>query len=200
MKKLAFILLAVIATTSQAASFAWGTGSDKVSFNGTALTTSASTATGYLVLLSTGNVSGLYSIDYTSPGSITGADYVSDKVTTSTGLANAKGRISGTYSDTAIQNGQVYGMYITFTDSEGTNWYNFSSDTYTVSGVTLGNEALNAATFAFDFTTKKTITADGEAVTAGGGWHSINVPAVPEPSVALMGLLGLGMLLKRRRA
>ena len=200
MKKLAVLLVALVASASQAASFNWGTGSVKVSFDGTALTTSAAEATGYLVLLTSGSVSGLYSVDYTTPGTITGAAYKKDKKTTSTGLATGKGRIAGEYASNEIANGQVYGMYITFTDSEGTNWYNFSSDTYTVSGVTLGNEALNAATFAFDFTTKKTITADGEAVTAGGGWHSINVPAVPEPSVALMGLLGLGMLIKRRRA
>ena len=200
MKKLAVLIVALAAFASQAASFNWGTGTVKVSFDGTALTTAASAATGYLVLLTTGSVSDLYTVDYTTPGSITGASYVSDKETTSSGLANAKGRIAGSYSSSSIANGQVYGMYITFTDSAGKQWFNFSSDTYTISGVTLGNEALTAAAFGFDFASKTEITSSAQSISAGGGWHSINIPPVPEPSTAMLALAGLALLIKRRKA
>ncbi len=197
MKKIAVLLAALTAFASQAASFNWGTGSVKVSFDGTALTTAASTATGYLVLLTSGSASDLYTVDYTAPGSITGASSVSDKETTSTGLANAKGRIAGSYSSSGIANDQVYGMYITFTDTAGKQWFNFSSDTYTVSGVTLGNEALTAASFGFNFDSKTTITSSSQSPSAGGGWYSIQVP---EPSTAALALAGLALLIKRRRA
>ena len=43
------------------------------------------------------------------------------------------------------------------------------------------------------------VKGSGAAVYATGGARN-TITSVPEPSVALMGLLGLGMLLKRRRA
>ena len=190
MKKTILLAALFAAITAQAASFTWGTGTVSVTFDGTKL---AGNATAYLVYLGTStDTSALFS---TTDEAIVGADYVTSQAT-STAVRTA-GRVSNSYSSTDIVNGAVYGAYIKYNDGEK-DWFNFSSVTYTVSGVSLGTEALTADTFTFDFDTKTEVkVASGEKPSAGGGWFAA---AVPEPSVAIMGLLGIGMLIRRRKA
>ena len=205
MKKWLICAIATLAVSSQAASFNWGTGTVKVAFDGANITDG--TATGYLVYLGTSpDLSSLFSVDYTAPGTITGATKAagnSEKASTSTGLANAKGRITATgygggSSDLELAGGMKFAMNIAYT-SGGTQWFNFSDTVYTVdpSIDTDPSASLSDATFAFNFGTKTQITSSSQSPSAGGGWYSIQVP---EPSTAALALACLALLLKRRKA
>ena len=191
MKKfITMMVVALVAVSASAASFDWGTGSTKVSFGGTAVTT-ANGAMGYLVLL-TGTTLEASVIE----DAISAPSYVSSKANTSTGVAAIKGRITGTYESSDIANGQNYGMYITYTDADGATWYNFSSTVYTASGVADATSSLDPAYFAFDFTTQNEVS-NGDAITAGKGWYK--AVAVPEPASAMLALAGVAMLIRRRK-
>ena len=192
--KQALIALAVasMAVTSFGASFVWGTGTVKSSFDGTTFSTAGDVGTMYLVLLSTGSASDLFTVN---GDEITTADSVQSATPTTTGLASKKGIVTATYKADSIANDQVYGAFFTYTDSTGKLWYNFSSSTYTVSGLNLGTETLENAVFAFNFDSKSEVKASG--VSAGGGWQSVTIP---EPSTAALALAGLALLLKRRKA
>ena len=198
MKTILSTMIAALAISSQAASFSWSAG-DIVKFDGTTL---AGNATGYLVYLGTStDLTSLYTVDYTEPGTITPATSVMDK-TTATG--RAAGKLSMVKYDDAehgftdgeqVKTGATFGLYLLYTDDAGKKWYNFSSTVATMATDATG--AYESQTFAFNFDTKTEITSSTQSVSAGGGWYSISVP---EPSVALMGLLGIGMLIRRRKA
>ena len=186
------VALATMACASYGASFNWGTGSVKVTFNGEVLTD----ATGYLVYLGTGDAT--YDIvEY----AVNNAQ-VDEKNTTSTGLAAAKGRITGTFGSPMsdpmpnttdkLADGSIFGMYITWTDADGTEWINVASSTYTVTGLADDNSVLSDAVFDFNFDQ----SSDG-TLTSGGGWAS--APIIPEPATATLALAGVAMLFRRRK-
>ena len=190
MKKfITIMVVALVAISASAATFKWGTGSEKVSFGGTAITTTNG-AIGYLVLLSGTSLEASVIED-----AISAPSYVASKANTSTGLASAKGKITDTYFSEDVANGQNYGMFITYNDGTDT-WYNFSSTIYTVEGVVDGTSGLADATFAFDFTTQNEVS-NGDAITAGKGWYK--AVAVPEPASAMLALAGVAMLIRRRK-
>ena len=154
MKKTLAIAVAFAVVSASAASFEWGTGTVKVAFDGTAFTTASPSATGYLVYLGTStDATKLWTVD-SSAGTLTVADSVNSKETTSTGLNAGKGRIKGEYNDNDIGNvavGNTFGMFITYNDGKDT-WYNFSS---TIAKLTTdATGAFEAQSFAFDFTKK----------------------------------------------
>lgn len=201
MKK-AFTAIAVLALTIGAASalsFQWGT-SDKITFNGTQLTTAAlaAPATVDLIYLGTDKAwsfdeSGIVTDEVASTGSVT-----------VTGGAANKGKGNGTidqllgtsFADgSTYGNGNVFGVLITYTDTEGNVWYNLSSNTFELTGVADDRTTIAKATFAFAWTNDE---SGAEAPTAGGGWWT--APAVPEPVSAGLALAGIALLLKRRRA
>ena len=200
MKK-AFTAIAALALTIGAASalgFDWTTGS-KISFNGTQLTTAelAAPVTIELIYLGTDNTwsfaeSGLVTDEVASVGS----------VTVTGGLANkGKGygkldKLLGTdFADgSKLGNGNVFGVLITYTDTEGNVWYNLSSNTYTLAGADMDGSVIPRQTFDFAWTKDE---SGAEAPTAGGGWW---MTPVPEPMTVICGLAGLALLLKRRRA
>lgn len=197
MKKSILAAALFAAISSQAASFNWGSGTSAVTFDGTTL---AGNATAYLVFLGTGSgsVADLWS---TTSEAIVGANAVKSTATSTAKRTSGRFNSSfdgGTTTVPELANGQVYGVYVTYNDGKDT-WFNFSQTTYTVSGISLGNEALEAATFAFDFATKSDIDPAVASPSAGGGWYRA-VPAVPEPSTAALALAGLAMLIKRRKA
>ena len=198
MKK-AFTAIAALALTIGAASalsFQWGT-SDKITFNGTQLTTAdlAAPATVELIYLGTDNT---WSFD--KSGIVTD-EAVSTGVIATSGLASTKGKATGTidqflgtsFADgSKFGNGNVFGVLITYTDTNGDVWYNLSSNTFTLTGADMDGVVITKPTFNFAWTNDET---GADAPTAGGGWWMV---PVPEPMTVLCGLAGLALLLKRR--
>ena len=194
MKKLIAFSIAVFAISASAASFQWRvTGA---TFNGTALENVA----GYLVYLGTStSVSDLYTINFTPPGEITPAAYVDSGAT---GTGRNAGTLLKTYNDATstggdgsqVAIGKYFGAVLVYNDGTDT-WYNFTTAAQSITADATG--AFERKTFAFDFTTKTTIDADGQTPS---GWTKINIAAVPEPSTAALALAGLALLLKRRKA
>ena len=200
MKK-AFTAIAVLALTIGAASalsFDWTTGS-KISFNGTQLTTAelAAPVTIVLIYLGTDNT-----WSFAESGLVTDEAVSTGAVAVTGGLAN-RGKASGTIEKTLgdsfadgskFGNGSVFGVMITYTDTEGNVWYNLSSNTYTLSGAEMNGTPIPKQTFDFAWTNDE---SGAETPTAGGGWW---MTPVPEPMTVICGLAGLALLLKRRRA
>ena len=198
MKK-AFTAIAALALTIGAASalsFSWGTNT-KISFNGTVLDSAdlAAPVTVELIYLGTDNTwsfaeSGLVTDEAVSTGSIAVS-----------GAPTGKGKGNGvfvklygaSYADGSTVNGNnVFGVLITYTDTEGKVWYNLSSNTFALTGAV--DETFNVTKQYFDFAWTKD-ESGAEAPTAGGGWWTI---PIPEPMTVLCGLAGLALLLKRR--
>ena len=198
MKK-AFTAIAVLALTigtASALSFSWGT-RDKITFNGTQLTTAelAAPVTAELIYLGTDNTwsfgkSGLVTDEAVSTGTVTVTGSISGK-------GKGGGKIEKTHLDTfadgsKFDNGNVFGVLITYTDTEGNVWYNLSSNTFTLAGVADNSSPIDKQFFDFAWTKDE---SGAEAPTAGGGWWFV---PVPEPMTVLCGLAGLALLLKRR--
>ena len=79
----------------------------------------------------------------------------------------------------------------------GETYYNVSSGMGTLTAAAINallSEGTMPADAVFEFSSTK--NAPGATPTIGGGWYT----TVPEPGIACMALLGLGMLVKRRRA
>ena len=200
MKK-AFTAIAALALTIGAASalsFDWET-SARITFNGTKLNSAALAAPAKveLIYLGTDNAwsfdeSGLVTDEAVSTGAIAVTGAVGNK-------GKATGTIEKTLGDSFADgskfgNGNVFGVLITYTDTEGNVWYNLSN-TITLTGADMNGSVIPKQTFAFAWTNDST---GAEAPTAGGGWWT--APAVPEPVSAGLALAGIALLLKRRRA
>ena len=201
MKK-AFTAIAALALTIGAASamtFDWGT-SSKITFNGKVLNSAelAAPATVELIYLGTDKAwsfdeSGLVTDEVANTGAVAVTGSVANK-------GKASGTIEKTLGDSfadgsTFGNGNVFGVLITYTDTEGKVWYNLSSNTYTLSGADMNGSVIDKQTFNFAWTNDET---GADAPTAGGGWWT--APAVPEPVSAGLALAGIALLLKRRRA
>ena len=192
MKKSLILLAIVVGATSFGASFQWGTGTTVAAFGSDKDFKAAPVGTMTLVYLADGKTSSLFTIE---DGALKAATGNATAAPATSGLASSKGKVKATFDNALVANGNVFGAYFTYNDGKDT-WFNFSSTTYTVSGLNLGTETLDPAVFAFDYATKTESPASG--VTIGGGWYK--VVAVPEPGTAALALLGIGMLIRRRRA
>ena len=201
MKK-AFTAIAVLALTIGAASalsFQWGT-STAVTFNEAKLNSAAlaAPATVELIYLGTDKAwsfdeSGLVTDELADTGSITTSGLVAKRGFGNGEIAKALG---DTFADNStFGNGNVFGVLITYTDTEGNVWYNLSSNTFTLTGADDDSKDIPKQNFDFAWTNDST---GAEAPTAGGGWWT--APAVPEPVSAGLALAGIALLLKRRRA
>ncbi len=190
-KLLALFVFAAMASTASALSFNWTvTG---IKFGDETLKKSTDVV-GYLIYLGAG---GSYSTSYALSKDSTAdtiASSIGQKVSTSTTATSNAGKLTTTYTfDYGDKtNGDVFGVLLSYT-KEGKTYYNLSSSTYTLAGISDETSSLDTATISFSSFADK---GEASSISSGSGW----VQAVPEPSTAALALAGLALLLKRRKA
>ena len=192
----AFVVLT--AGIASAASFTWTT--SKLSFGETVLKNTEVSA--YLIYLGNGvSQLGSVSVTDTSTADSIAASFGASatvakdySVTTSrTGIASDKLSFSAGSGD--YVSGDKFALLLSYV-SDGKTYFNLST-TGSMYSLSVPTETPEIATYGdADYSFGNTVVGESKTLSSGGGW----TVAVPEPSVALMGLLGLGMLLKRRRA
>ena len=202
MKKfMTFAAFAAVALSAQAATISWGVGADVYLMEtgadfGTALLATESTlapaAGSYLALVYVGQGQDSFDIGaITQDSVVASAEYAID---TSAGGVDFDPFVTDTRT-TAYADGASFGV-VWFDAGSGSFDYIYSIDDGT---------AFNAATTVSDMIRGSANISPAEITDGWGGILTVKPsseppPTVPEPSVALMGLLGLGMMLKRRRA
>ena len=187
-KTLSIFALAALVSSAQAVGFSWSLSA--IAFDGSTLKSDTGLTASLVYLGNAGTLASSYDVATIAST----LDVVDSKSGTT-----SKGAVSNSYefndvADYTTYNGDVYAILLSYT-SDNKTYYNLSSATYTVSGIadeTSSLDTFKPAASTFSYGTK----TEASTLTAGSGW----VAAVPEPGIACMALLGIGMMIKRRRA
>jgi len=192
MKKLATLaVLAALVGSAHAAAITWGFGG--VVYVTEKMTETAVKADGYtgtavpwqLALVYVGQEQDSFSIDDLTSTSV--LDTMNYAISTSSKSAGKWSPSTKTFSTTDYADKASFAVVLY--DSTKTAF------SYIYSGTSTAGDAVTSATTVAD------MSARGSGMVYGAGSDTASgVVVVPEPSVALLGLLGIGMLLKRRRA
>jgi len=191
MKKiLAFFVVAAVAGSASAASIDWTISNGAATLKDS--TGAKMTGTAYLILESS-----ISSIESSLSGSISGfTSAMSTYALTSTEISAGKASpVSGTATHKSLTAGQNYDFAFLIFDSAHNSYYVSSTVSEKAYDPTSTDESLAVVrSVSFDR------AATGATTGTNPSTQTFKPAIIPEPSVALMGLLGLGMLLKRRRA
>ena len=190
MKKILSLGLAVgLVGMASAVTMQWASAT-AIQFDGSNLK-SDTTVTGYLIALD--QFAASYTVDDSFDASKIGT-LVDTKAATS---AMSKISKAWTIDTDTYGNGDTFAVLLKYTGaSDGKTYWNLSSGLVTMSGMALdppANANNTTASFSYGKGTDPTLTA-------GGGWVAAVSTPIPEPGIAAMALLGLGMMLKRRKA
>ena len=199
MKKVAILAILGIAVSAHATAIKWSVGSFLYGVNDGTATQAYTVDDGFADDWKAGSPS--FVLVYLG---VNKAATTADKVTTDMIVQNvaASSVINQSTSTSKAGKANVAQTY-SASDVVGATYQVFFSydvklkDIYTDSGMT--TVAKNVVTISQDQTTEAFSAAPSPLYAAGGSGTSSYV-AVPEPAVALLGLLGIGMLIKRRRA
>ena len=191
MKKFATLaVLAALVGSAHAAAITWGFGGTVYvaeSMDKTAVKADAFTGTmpWSLALVYVGQSADSFSTDDLTSSSV--LDTMTYAVSTSSKSAGKWSPSTKTFSTTDYADNASFAVVL-YDATAG-------SFDYVYTGTTTAGAAVTSTTTIAD------MSARGSGSVFGAGSSTANgVVVVPEPSVALMGLLGIGMLLKRRRA
>ena len=199
MKKLLTIVVATVTIASQAVSFKWDSNNIAVSFNGSTDLAKAGSITATLLYLGTSSSTSI--ADYSVENGLA----VQTVATKSSGLSSGKGKYSEKFdrpvgyefeNGSTLTAGDYFTVLLTYTDSESVTWYNLSSSVYRLPTDATDQTNDLVANFSHSFA----MNDRGTALTAGGGWTAAAATPIPEPGTAAMALLGLGLLIRRRKA
>ena len=192
MKKFLTLSLAVgLVGMASAVTLQWNANS--VAFDGTRFNANTSaTLTGYLIALDS------FAASYDVTDVFSGEDV--GTVLDSKTKTSAVGKMSNywTIDTDNYANGATFAVLLKYVNpNDNKTYWNLSSGLVTMTSMS-ADPPVNADNVTASFSYGK--GTDG-TLTAGGGWvAAVSTPVVPEPGIAAMALLGLGMMLKRRKA
>ena len=185
MKKLFILAMVLAAGFANAVSVDWVLNTAaKVTFDTKSV---GKNGTAYVVFLGSDSLSSLSYAD------VIAKTQVGDSYTTS--LGNLKKYNVTVDSETGLGN---YAVYMTYVGTDSKTYYNVSTSVYTLTAANvdaLFSEGTALPESSFAFTDSKPTATMATASASSGGWV-----AVPEPGTAAMALLGLGLLVRRRKA